>query len=155
MESGSRDPGREDSAETRQEAPPPEAAARADEPPAERRAGALARIGAVLLALVLAFGCAVMVLVMLDIGDSPRCDDQQALLEEQQSTGAVQIECFDGGEVEKIGSLVLGWPGAVLAGLAALLALAFAARGRGGRTLVTVTSVAIVLSGLSILVGSI
>ena len=46
---------------------------------------------------------------------------------------AIRRECFDGSSTKKTISLILGWPSGVLAGLAALLALYFAATGRRGR----------------------
>ena len=55
---------------------------------------------------------------------------------------------------QKTVSLVLGFPSGVLAGIAALAALFFAATGRNGRLLMQLTGAAIVLGGLSILVGS-
>jgi heme A synthase len=47
------------------------------------------------------------------------------------------------------------WPGGVLAGLAALLALAFAVTGRNGRRVMWVAALAIVLSGLAFLIGAV
>jgi hypothetical protein len=124
--------------------PPPDAT--------ERRAGAGARVGAVVLALIFAFACAVMVAVMIDIGDTPTCEaveSGEATLEPGEN------ECFDSSETAKTASLILGWPSAVLAGLTVLLAIAFAIRGRGGRPLAIAAVAAVVLGGLSILVGSI
>ncbi len=46
------------------------------------------------------------------------------------------------------------WPGGVLAGVAAVLALAFAVTGRNGRRVLIVVALAIVLSGLGLLIGS-
>jgi hypothetical protein len=113
------------------------------------------RLLGVLLALALAFACAVMVIAMLDIGDTPRCDDPAALEEERAETDDLVIECFDGSQAQKVISLVLGWPSAILAGIAALVALFFAATGRQGQLLLRLTGTAIVLGGLSILIGSI
>jgi hypothetical protein len=127
--------------------PPPEAT--------ERKAGAGARVGAVVLALIFAFACAVMVAVMIDIGDSPICSDRQAVQEAIAESGGQTVECFDSTSTAKTASLILGWPSAVLAGLTVLLGLAFAIRGRGGRALAIVAIAAVVLGGLSILVGSI
>ena len=124
--------------------PPPE--------PAERKANAGARAGGVLLALIFAFAAAVMVAVMLDIGDTPTCEDLrtgEATLEPGEN------ECFDGSSTEKTASLILGWPSAALGALVVLLGLVFAIRGRGGRTLAIAGVAAVVLGGLSILVGSI
>jgi hypothetical protein len=103
----------------------------------------------VALALALAFASAVMIIAMLDIGDTPRCDDLAAIIAEQAD------ECFDGSSAQKVITLVLGWPSGVLAAVAALLALYFAGTGRQGRLLIQATAAAIVLGGLSILLGSV
>jgi hypothetical protein len=129
--------------------PPPEA------PSDDDKATTGWRLLGVLLALALAFACAVMVIAMLDIGDTPRCDDPAALEEERAETDDLVIECFDGSQAQKVISLVLGWPSAILAGIAALVALFFAATGRQGQLLLRLTGTAIVLGGLSILIGSI
>ena len=50
---------------------------------------------------------------------------------------------------------MLGWPSGVLAGIAALVALYFAATGLRGRLLLQLTGAAIVLGAVSILIGSI
>ena len=131
--------------------PPPPPGAPAEE---EQASGGWRLLG-VVLALALAFACAVMVIAMLDIGDTPRCDDPAALEEERQESGDLVIECFEGSETQKVISLVLGWPSGILAGIAALVALLFAATGRHGQLLLRLTGTAIVLGGLSILIGSI
>jgi hypothetical protein len=113
------------------------------------------RLLGIVLALALAFACAVLVIAMLDIGDTPRCDDPAALEEERAETGELVIECFEGSQAQKVISLVLGWPSGILAGIAALVALFFAATGRHGQLLLRLTGTAIVLGGLSILIGSI
>jgi hypothetical protein len=141
--------------------PPPEPAQPAAPPPpprmppdTETATGGWRALG-VVLALALAFACAVMVVAMIDIGDTPRCDDPAALEEERAESGDLVIECFEGSQTQKVISLVLGWPSGVLAGIAALVALFFAATGRQGQLLLRLTGTAIVLGGLSILVGSI
>ena len=125
-------------------APPPRAAR-------EETAGVGLRIGAGLLALVLAFACAVFVSVMVTLGDTGTCDEVLAGTAQPNSDG----ECFDGSSTMKAVSLVFGWPGAILAGVAALLALAFAVRGRGGRMLLIAIAGAVLLIGLSMVFGSI
>jgi hypothetical protein len=134
---------------TRPPPPPPDAAA-----DTETVSGGWRLLG-VVLALALAFACAVLVIAMLDIGDTPRCDDPAALEEERAETGDLVIECFEGSQAQKVISLVLGWPSGILAGIAALVALFFAATGRNGQLLLRLTGTAIVLGGLSILIGSI
>jgi hypothetical protein len=127
--------------------PPPPPTTPAGEPKASGGWRALA----IILFLALAFACAVMVIAMSDIGDTPTCDDVLS--------GKAQLpsdnECFDGSSAQKTAALVLGWPSGVLAGIAALFAIYFAATGLRGRMLLTLTGAAIVLGALSILIGSI
>jgi hypothetical protein len=123
---------------------------------------------AVVLALALAVASAVMVIAMVDIGDDKACDDVASdpeLLAEFQRVGGEclgDLEFQPDGDVVSSGSsaqrtitLVLGWPSGVLAGVAALVALFFAATGRQGRLMLLLTGAAIVLGGISILVGSV
>jgi hypothetical protein len=124
--------------------PPPPAA------PEDKASGGWRALG-VILALALAFACAVMVIAMADIGDTPTCDDVLS----GKAALPSDNECFDGSSGQKTASLVLGWPSGVVAGIAALLALYFAANGRRGRTLLQLVGVAIVLGALSIGIGSV
>ena len=124
-------------------------ATRADAPPPEnRKAGALLRIGAVLLAIALAFVCAVGVVVMLDIADTTSCEDVRTVADLNDSG-----ECYDGSDTTKTIAMILGWPGSIMAGIAALLALAFAIRGYGGRRLGIAIAIAAVLLGGSLIIG--
>jgi hypothetical protein len=125
--------------------PPPPAA------PAEDVASGGWRALGVVLALALAFAAAVMIIAMADIGDTPTCDDVLS----GKAALPSDNECFDGSSTQKTISLVLGWPSGVLAGIAALFALYFAATGRRGRELLQLVAVAIVLGALSIGIGSI
>ena len=117
------------------------------------KAGGGWRALAVLLAIILAFGAAVIIAVMVDLGSQPRCDDTAALVKKAATTSG-KVTCFDVSSTQRVITLGLGWIGGVLGGLAALLALAFAITGRRGRLLVQVTAAAIIFSGLSILIGS-
>ena len=117
----------------------------------EKKASGGLRAGAVVLALVLAFASAVMIAVMVDIGDSPTCADVAS----GEATLGDDLECFEGSSFQKTIALVLGWPGGALLGVATLLALAFAIRGRGGRLLGQVAGAGVALSVLSIVLGSI
>jgi hypothetical protein len=106
---------------------------------------------AVFLFLALAFGCAVMIIAMADIAGTPTCHDIV--------TGKAAIpadgQCFSASSFQKTVSLVLGFAGGGIAGLASLLALAFVITGRRGRLTLLVTAVAVVLAGLGILIGSV
>lgn len=109
------------------------------------------RVGAVLLALAVALGAAIMVAAMLLLGDTATCDAVRAGEALPNSDG----ECFDGSGAAKTASMILGWPGAVLTALAAILGLAFAIRGRGGRLFLGVLAAGAILDAVSIIAGSI
>jgi hypothetical protein len=119
-------------------------------PPPSDRASRGRRALAFLGFLVLAFGCAVVVVAAADIGKTPTCADVNA-----HKADPYKGKCFDGGSTKKAVSVGLMWPGGVLAGVAALLALVFTVTGRNGRRVMLVTAAAIVVSGLGILIGSI
>jgi heme A synthase len=111
---------------------------------------------AVILALVLAFAAAVMIVAMVDINDTPRCDDPAGIASYHRSHPFDRtIDCFDGSQGKKVIVMALGFAGGAVGAIAALLALAFTVTGRNGRRLMWATALAIILSGLSILVGSI
>jgi hypothetical protein len=125
--------------------PPPPATAEVDDGKASGGWRALS----VVLFLALAFACAVMIIAMADIADTPIQKDCHP-----PPTGDC-TEYFDGSSAQKTITLVLGWPSGVLAGIAALVALYFAATGRRGRLLLQLTAAAIVLGAVSILIGSV
>ena len=118
-------------------------------PTGPRKAGALARVGAVILALILAFVTAVMVIAMLDINDTATCADVRAGIAMPNE----DLECYDGSESNRTISVILGLAGAAFAGLATLLALAFAIRGYGGRPLLGAIIVGAVLIALALVIG--
>ena len=144
--SGTPTPPAESGAET--PAPPPPVSPPASE---DTASGGWRALG-VVLALALAFACAVMAIAMADIGDTPRCDDRAALAE---AIAEGEDECFEGSSAQKTISLALGWPSAAVAGFAALLALFFTATGRYGRLVLQLTAAAVALGALSILIGSV
>jgi hypothetical protein len=125
--------------------PPPPPAAEVDDGKASGGWRALS----VVLFLALAFACAVMIIAMADIADTPIQEDCHP-----PPLGDC-TEYFDGSSAQKTVTLILGWPSGVLAGIAALVALYFAATGRRGRLLLQLTGAAIVLGAISILIGSI
>ena len=104
---------------------------------------------AVLLFLVLAFGCAILIVSMVDIGETPTCHDVRF-----NGASPNDGQCFSGSSLQKTISLVLGYPSGVIAGVAALLALGFAITGRRGRLTVALTALAVCLGALGILIGS-
>ena len=60
-----------------------------------------------------------------------------------------------GSAAKKVAFMVLGFAGGAVGAIGAILALVFTVTGRNGRRLLAVTALAIVLSGLAILVGAI
>jgi len=125
-------------------APPPPSGPRDD-----GRANVGLRIGAVVLALALAIICAVAVAVMIDVNDTKLCED----VNRAEVTGV--YECYDfSGSIKPV-VIAAGWIGAVLAGVAAFLALAFTIRGRGGRTLLLVTAAAAIFLAISIVAAQV
>jgi hypothetical protein len=141
------------------EAETPSPAAEPGQPPppppppgaTEAKASGGIRLAAVVLALVLAFGAAVMIVASIEIGDTATCDDVRS----GEALPNDEGECFDGSSGQKTASLVLTWPGGVVGAIAALAALAFAIRGRGGSLAVRLALAAVALSGIGILVGSV
>jgi hypothetical protein len=115
------------------------------------RTGVACRALAVLVGLALGFGCAVMAAAMSDIGSTPTCHDV--------SSGKAAIppggECFSGSSLQKAITLGLGWPSGVVAGVAGLVAMAFSITGRRGPLGLVLAGVAILLGGLSVLLGSV
>ena len=127
--------------------PPPPVTPSGDE---EKASGGWRALG-VLLALALAFAGAVMIIAMAEISDTPTCDDVISGAAALPADG----ECFDGSSGQKAVSLVLGFPSGALAGIGAVAAFFFAVTGGGGRLLMRLTGAAIVLGGLSILIGAV
>jgi hypothetical protein len=125
--------------------PPPDAAPSADGMP--NTAGAGARIATVVLAFALALICAVGIAVMGDVADKGVCED----IDLSQTSGL--YECYDFSASAEPIVLAAGWIGAILAGVAAIMALAFTIRGRGGRPLLFVTAAAAGFLVLSIIVA--
>ena len=117
--------------------PPPRA-------PEQDTAGVGLRIGAGVLALVLALISFSAVATMIDVGDKGICEDRA-------DQGGFVYECYDfSGSVKPI-VVGAGWIGAVLAGIAVILGLAFAIRGRGGRAFLLTTGAAAIFLAISVL----
>ena len=112
---------------------------------AESKAGVGTRILAVVGALVLAFATAVIATVMADLGNGPLCGEPHNLGE----------SCWDVSSAGRVVTLLLGWPGVLAGGLAALAALALAITGRNAMRVWALVGAAIVLCGLSIAVAQI
>lgn len=108
------------------------------------------RVVGVVLALVVAFGALVMAITMDDLAGTPTC----AAVRSGSAAVPSDRKCFDGGEARKAAVLGTGIAGAASAAGAAVLAVAFAVRGRPVRLLTAAIALALALSGLSILVGA-
>ena len=104
------------------------------------------RIGAVLLALVLAFIAAVAITVMVDVADRSVCSEPPKA---DELVGG--YECYDFPGWAKPFVFGAGTLGGIVTALAALLALAFTIRGRGGRLLLIVTAAGLGLLVISVL----
>ena len=132
--------------------PPPPAS-----PPAGdsgKASGGMRALG-ILLALVLAFGAAVMILVAIDIGDTATCDDLREDVESGEVVLDFDDECFDGSSAQKAVSVALAWASGIVGAIAVLVALMFAITGTRGGLLARVAGGAVVLGVLSIVIGSI
>lgn len=117
--------------------------------PEPKSNGAL-RALAVVLALVLALGAAIMIIAMADISGTPTCEDVLAERAEPKDG-----ECYDGSSTQKTIAVILGFAGGGVGAIGVLAALAFTFTGRRGRLVLVVTGSAVVLSGIGIGIGSI
>jgi hypothetical protein len=131
--------------------PPPPAPATGD---SGKASGGMRALG-LLLALVLAFGAAVMILVAIDIGDTSTCEDFVSDVTSGEVTLSLDDECFDGSSAQKAISVGLAWASGIVGAVAVLIALMFAFTGTRGGTLARVAGAAVVLGALSIVIGSI
>jgi hypothetical protein len=125
--------------------PPPPPPTRADDGDSGGASGVL-RAFAVLGALIVAFGAAIVIAVMVDLGSSPICDDVGGALFATE-------DCYDVSSTAKPFSLVLGWAGGVVGIMAALALFRFTIRGSGGRLALQLLGAAVVLAGLSIAIA--
>ena len=130
--------------------PPPQPGALDTERGPAPKAPGITRVLAVALALIVAFGAAVMIVAMNDIRTTPTCADVRS----GKAAVPGDRKCFDGSGTKKSIVLGLGWTGGVLGALAALGAVGFAIVGRRGWLLVAAIGAAVALSALSILIGS-
>lgn len=123
-------------------APPPPPAAPTDDGKASGGIRALAGLGAI----VIGFGAAIVIAVMVDLGSSPICEDVGGAL-------APTEDCYDISSTAKPISLGLGWAGGIIGVLAALALLRVAFTGVGGRLAAQLSGAAVALSVLSIVIG--
>jgi hypothetical protein len=107
---------------------------------------------AVLLAIVLAFGAAVMIIVGFDLADGVTCDEFVDLSDEEKVEQ--EFECYDLSSTQKSIGAGLAWAAGIVGALAVLAALFLAVTGRGARTFGRLTVAAVVLVGIYFLVGA-
>jgi hypothetical protein len=124
--------------------PPPEPQA-----PEEPKASGLMRFFAVLATLVLLFGVAVMVIVVINPDDLPLCDDVRS----GEAALGPTLECLDSSEAMYTVTRVIAAVAGAIGALAALLGLYVAATGRRAALFMRLTVVALVLGGLTFLLG--
>ncbi len=117
--------------------------------PADRGRGPWRALSA-LLFLLLLVGSLIVIVAMIDIAGTPTCHDVRAALA-APSDG----ECYDGSSLQKTLSVIIGFGGGATGAIAMVSALAYTITGRRGRFVLVLTGLAIVLSGISIVVGSI
>ncbi|UJA20513.1 hypothetical protein HJD18_10035 [Thermoleophilia bacterium SCSIO 60948] len=107
------------------------------------KAGVGLRFLALLGALVLAFGAAVLIYATVTLVDSQTC--------EQAFSDPTATECYLGSSFEKtIGTILTGAAG-LFGAAAALLALGFALGAATGRKLAITTIIAVVLAAIAII----
>jgi len=118
--------------------------------PAEK-GGNTWRALAVILFILLLVGCFIMIAAATDIAGTTLCRDVTTQFVQQHPNGS----CFDGSQLQKVLSVGFGYASGAVGAIAALLAIGFTITGRRGRLVAVLAVAAVVLAGLSILVGSI
>ncbi len=131
--------------------PPPAPPATGD---SGKASGGMRALGA-LIALVLAFGAAVMIAVAIDIGDTATCEDFLQDVASGERTLEIDDECFEGSSAQKSISVALAWASGVVGAIAVIVALMFAFTGTRAALLARVAGAAVVLGILSIVIGSV
>jgi hypothetical protein len=111
-------------------------------PDRSEKPSTLKRIGAVVLGIAGAIWGAAVVAVVIDLADSPTCDDPSAPIGE---------ECFDGSSTAQTLAQVFGWPSAIAFIALLPLGIYYAATGRRGGLFVRVLAVAMVLGVLGVI----
>ncbi|MDX6588296.1 MAG: hypothetical protein QOI31_2769 [Solirubrobacterales bacterium] len=107
------------------------------------------RFFAVIVALVLLFGVAVMVIVVINPDDLPLCDDVRS----GDAVLGPTNECLDSSQGMYTATRVVAGAAGIVGGLAALLGFYVAATGRRGAQMMKLTIAALVLGGLVFLLG--
>jgi hypothetical protein len=129
-------------------ATPPLPAAEPAAPADDGKAGGGIRALAVLLALVLAFGAAVMIIASGEIADTPTFAEVSSGEKPLPDDGKV----YDGTESERSISTAFGYASGIAAAIAALLGVALAITGRRGKLFAQVAIAAVVLAAIALLI---
>jgi hypothetical protein len=124
--------------------PPPAAS---QPPPGPEKAGGGTRALAVILAIILGFGAAVMIVVGIDINDIASCDNPEEVI------ASGETECFDGSEDIKPVVVGLAIASGVIGALGFLAGIAFAITGTRGRLFAQLGAAAVVLGALALIIG--
>lgn len=105
---------------------------------------------AVILAIVLLVGSFIIIAAMVDIAGTPTCHDVELGLAAPSDNS-----CFDGSSFQKTIALIFGFAGGGVGVIAMISAIAFTFTGRRSRLVAVLAVAAVVLAGISILVGSV
>jgi hypothetical protein len=127
--------------------PTPPAATPPPPSPRGEKAGGGMRALAVLLALILAFGAAVMIAVGIDISDLASCDNPEEVI------ASGETECFEGSEGIKPVVVGLAIASGVIGALGFLAGIAFAVTGTRGRLFAQLAGAAVLLAVLALVIG--
>jgi hypothetical protein len=103
---------------------------------------------AVLMALVLAFGAAVMIVASSEIADTPT--EEQVVSGEEPLPADGKV--YDGSESNRTISTGFGYASGVVGGIGALIGIAFAITGTRGRLFAQVAIAAVVLAAVALLI---
>lgn len=109
----------------------------------DQRASVGWRLASAALFLVLAFIVLVLVVIVINPDDVPRCEDGVS----------AEGECFDVTETERTLQIVVSIVGAVVGTAAALAALYFAITGRRGRLVLQLAGATFAVALLLVIVG--
>jgi hypothetical protein len=107
------------------------------------------RIVAVVVALIFLLAGAVMIVVSVDLGQGPRCEQVFSGEEPPDENG----ECLNDSKTIQTLTVVLTFLSGIAAAAVVLTAILFAVRGRGARLVAIAAGAAVVLGGIGLIVG--
>ena len=124
--------------------PPPPGPATAD---SGKASGGMRALG-VVLALILAFGAAVMIAAAAEISDTPTLDEIKSGEVDPPEDG----EYYDGSETERSISTGFGYASGVVGGIGALIGIFFGITGTRGRLFAQAAVAAVILAAIALLI---